>query len=160
LPRHDGKDNLVPPVRTTEEARQRGANGGKASGEARRKKALMSTMFGEWLADEHGIKLDGKERKLTGVELLKLVNTKIMLKADSTSVQLQRVMFDATEGSKSRVDLSGHMDMTHLSLDKLSPEEFQAAQDAFVIRNGERIERLKKEAEERLMLEAPEEREE
>ena len=104
MPSSDGRDNLIPP-RTKDEARQRGANGGKASGEARRKKALMSQMFGEWLADEHGIKLDGKERKLTGTELLKMVNTKIVLKADSTTVALERLMIEATEGSKFEVSI-------------------------------------------------------
>lgn len=59
-------------------------------------------------------------------------------------------------GRRDQVEMSGTMDLNHVALTKLSPEEFQAAQDAFVIRNAERIERLKKEAEERLMLEAPE----
>lgn len=104
MPRHDGTPNLNP-VRTKEEARERGIAGGKSSGEARRKKALMSQMFGEWLADEHGIKLDGKERKLTGVELLKLVNTKIILKADATTVSLEKLMIEATEGSKFEVSI-------------------------------------------------------
>jgi transposase len=62
-------------------------------------------------------------------------------------------------GRRDQVELNGTMDLNHVALTKLSPEEFQAAQDAFVIRNAERIERLKKEAEERLMLEAPEEKE-
>jgi hypothetical protein len=35
-----GKDNLVP-IRTTEEARERGKNGGKKSGEARRNKKML-----------------------------------------------------------------------------------------------------------------------
>ena len=38
-------DNLVPPCRTTEEARKRGANGGKKSGEARRAKKRLREMI-------------------------------------------------------------------------------------------------------------------
>lgn len=37
---HGGEENLVP-VRTVDEARERGRNGGKASGEARRRKKSM-----------------------------------------------------------------------------------------------------------------------
>lgn len=37
---HSGEENLVP-VRSTDEARARGRNGGKASGEARRRKKTM-----------------------------------------------------------------------------------------------------------------------
>lgn len=37
---HGGEENLVP-VRTVDEARERGRNGGKASGEARRRKKTM-----------------------------------------------------------------------------------------------------------------------
>lgn len=37
---HGGEENLVP-VRSTDEARARGRNGGKASGEARRRKKSM-----------------------------------------------------------------------------------------------------------------------
>lgn len=36
--------NLVPPVRTTSEARERGKNGGKKSGEARRRKKTMQEL--------------------------------------------------------------------------------------------------------------------
>lgn len=36
--------NLVPPVRTTSEARERGKNGGKKSGEARRRKKSMQEL--------------------------------------------------------------------------------------------------------------------
>src|SRR6266487_6015599 len=60
-------------------------------------------------------------------------------------------------GRKDHVEMNGTMDLNHVALTKLSPQEFQQAQDAFIIRNAERIERLKKEAEERLLLEGPEE---
>lgn len=60
-------------------------------------------------------------------------------------------------GRKDRVEMSGQVDLTHVALMKMSPEEFQKAQDAFVLRNAERMKRLEKEAEERLLLEGPHE---
>jgi hypothetical protein len=42
MPRTGKIENLKPPVRTTEEARERGRNGGIKSGEARREKKLMT----------------------------------------------------------------------------------------------------------------------
>lgn len=98
-------ENLVPTnLRTKEEARELGAKGGKASGEARRKKAQMSEMFGRWLAEEHKIKLDGKEQMVTGLRLIELVNLKIIMKGDSTSVALQKLMLEATEGTKFEIE--------------------------------------------------------
>lgn len=41
MARYDGSANLVEPVRTTEEARERGRNGGIASGKARREKKYI-----------------------------------------------------------------------------------------------------------------------
>lgn len=90
-----GKENLKPPFRTPEEAREKGRNGGKKSGEARRKKALLSQIYGELLAEKHAL---GKGKNIKGVikEVLK--------KGGAPAVSMIKEMREATEGSKLLID--------------------------------------------------------
>lgn len=86
------KQNLQP-VRTKEEARERGRNGGIKSGQARREKKLLSEFYGEVLADLY--KVDARKG-----DSAKNIIKKILARGDSASVSMLKEMREATEGSK------------------------------------------------------------
>jgi hypothetical protein len=85
-----GVDNLKP-VRTKDEARERGRSGGKKSGKARREKKLMSQIYADILADQHG-KKKGKK--------IKDVVQEIIEDGGSPAVSMLKEIREATEGSK------------------------------------------------------------
>lgn len=82
--------NLVP--LTTEKARKIGAIGGKRSGEVKREKKLLSSMYAEILAK--GFEVDGQRLSLDEV-----VST-IISQNNSASVSMLKEIREATEGSK------------------------------------------------------------
>lgn len=79
-------------IPTSEEARRNGAKGGKASGEARRKKKLLRECLDELLAREYDTKLG----KMTGSEAL---SVQLMQKALNGDVKAFEVLRD-TAGEK------------------------------------------------------------
>lgn len=79
-------------IPTSEEARRNGAKGGKASGEARRKKKLLRECLDELLAREYDTKLG----KMTGSEAL---SVQLMKKALNGDVKAFEVLRD-TAGQK------------------------------------------------------------
>ena len=64
-----GKDNLVP-IRTTEEARERGANGGVKSGEARREKKLLRELLNDLLDRPNNLMLDENGNPMTNAAIM------------------------------------------------------------------------------------------
>jgi hypothetical protein len=93
-----GKDNLKP-IKTVDEAREKGRRGGIKSGKARREKKLMSEIYAEFLAKEHDIvDATGKKKKLIGHELVNRVMNKVISRADSASVGLLKEIREGTEG--------------------------------------------------------------
>ena len=82
--------NLVP--LTTEKARKIGAIGGKRSGEVKREKKLLSSMYAEILSK--GFEVDGQRLSLDEV-----VST-IISQNNSASVSMLKEIREATEGSK------------------------------------------------------------
>lgn len=100
MARQPKTDNLRP-VRTKEEARERGRAGGKKSGEARLEKKRWAEFHAAFLASEHDVKLDEKRTEhLGGQALLNAVFAKILSRGDSASVSLIKEMREAAEGSK------------------------------------------------------------
>lgn len=90
------EQNLIP-VKTKEEARERGRNGGIRSGEAKREKKLLSERYAKMLASEFNI--DG--------ETLDDIIKGVLKRKDSASVSMLKEMREASEGSK--IDLSGEV---------------------------------------------------
>ena len=85
-----GVDNLRP-VKTKEEARERGRNGGKKSGIAKREKKLMSQVYADILAEQTGQK--------KGLDLKTVVKT-ILQEGGSPAVSMLKEIREATEGQK------------------------------------------------------------
>ena len=93
--------NLKPnPERSPEELRNMAIKGGIASGEARRKKRLMSDIYRDFLIEEFDIVLNERELKLTGEKLLNSVIKDVLAKGGAPSVSLMKEIREATEGGK------------------------------------------------------------
>lgn len=86
------------PVKTVEEAREKGRNGGIKSGIAKRKKKLITEIYIKFLAKKFDIIIDEKKKKLSGNQLLDYVMQEILLKGDSASVALLKEIRQAIEG--------------------------------------------------------------
>ncbi|MBN2402007.1 MAG: hypothetical protein JXN64_06385 [Spirochaetes bacterium] len=87
-------DNLIP-VKTKEEARERGRNGGIKSGKARKERKLLSEIYKEILAKRYNVKTKGKS--------ITDITDKVLSRGDSATVSLLREMREATEGSMLKV---------------------------------------------------------
>jgi len=102
MPSSDGYKNLRPIKKgelSTQEAKKRGTNGGKASGKVRREKKLMSQIYADLLADQSGIKRGGGIRAVAQ-EILNSTNVKSV----SARVALMRELREGTEGSKIKTE--------------------------------------------------------
>lgn len=98
------QENLVP--LTTEKAREIGKKGGVASGLAKKEKKLMSAIYAEFLAAEYNIQLeDGSTKKVSGTDMVNQVMKKVLARGDGASVGMLREIREATEGSRSTVDV-------------------------------------------------------
>ncbi len=103
-----GQDNLIPTSqRSKDEARELGRKGGIASGKARKEKALLSEMYGSMLAGTFNVEIDGKIEKMTGKRFLTEVVQRIIMSGDSASVAMLKEIREATEGTKSKHEISG-----------------------------------------------------
>jgi len=94
--------------RSKEEASELGRKGGIASGEARREKKRLSTIYGEMLAGKYEVTINGEKQKLDGAELVRFIMRDVLMRRDSASVSLLKEMREALEGSK--VSLLGEDD--------------------------------------------------
>jgi hypothetical protein len=102
-------DKLIPASkRSKKEASELGRKGGIASGEARREKKRLSTIYGEMLAGKYEVTINGEKQKLDGAELVRFIMRDVLMRRDSASVSLLKEMREALEGSK--VSLLGEDD--------------------------------------------------
>lgn len=102
-------DKLIPTnKRSKKEASELGRRGGIASGEARREKKRLSTIYGEMLAGKYEVTINGEKQKLDGAELVRFIMRDVLMRRDSASVSLLKEMREALEGSK--VSLLGEDD--------------------------------------------------
>ena len=93
-----GRVENLQPVKTKAEAIERGRNGGIKSGEVRRKKKIMASIYAEMLADEYEIQIDDETKaKLSGPAFIKYVTKQILLKADRASVAQLKEMKEEVE---------------------------------------------------------------
>ena len=67
---------------------ERGKLGGIASGEARAKKKLMSEIYAEFLSEEHDVKIDDLQKKLSGQRLAVAAMARVLARGDSASVAM------------------------------------------------------------------------
>lgn len=106
MPRKGGvPENLNPPIKTANEARRLGKNGGKASGVARREKKLMSQIYGEFLAERFKVRVDGKDQEITGADLVGRVVKTVLNDGGAPAVSLMKEIREATEGTKSQLTI-------------------------------------------------------
>lgn len=118
--------NLIPiSERTSSELREMTSKGGKASGKARKEKAVISAMYARFLAKKTKVLIDGKPA--TGEKLIEQVVAQLFAKgSDASKVALMKEMREALEGSK--VQVSG-ADGGPFNVFLLSREEAQARLD-------------------------------
>lgn len=102
-------DNLKP-VRTKEEARERGRAGGIASGKARAEQKYMSGVYARMFAKKFDVNIDGELQKLEGTELFEKVVLRVLLNFDSSTVAMFREMGDKLEGKKVSIDVTGRIE--------------------------------------------------
>ena len=125
MPRHIGTDNLQP-VKTKEEAKERGRNGGIKSGEVRRKKKIMASIYAEMLADEYEIQIDEETKaNLSGPAFIKYVTKQILLKADRASVAQLKEMKEEVE----KLDDEGTDNELRIVIDDEQEEQEDEKQD-------------------------------
>ena len=105
------KANLV--RLSTERAREIGALGGVATGEAKRKKKLMSQIYGDLLADQYDVKIDGKVQKIDGDKFVKAIARDVLMRRDGSSVSMLKEIREATEGNN--INISGDLDIYEMS---------------------------------------------
>ena len=92
-----GIKNLKP-VKTTEEARARGKQGGIKSGQVRRERKLLSDIYGEVLSELYEV--DAKK----GTPAKNIIK-QILARTDNASVSMLKEIREATEGNK--LEISG-----------------------------------------------------
>ena len=94
------EQNLIPvSERTPSELREMTRKGGRASGKARKEKAVISAMYAKFLAKKTKVNIDGKPA--TGLQLFEYAVTTIISKgSDAAKVAVMKEMREALEGSK------------------------------------------------------------
>jgi len=123
------EDNLKRGGITAETAPILGHNGGVKSAEVKREKKLMSQIYSEFLISKFNVKTSEGEREVTGSDLVDEVMKKVLKKGGSPAVSMMKEIREATEGSKTQVDLSGGLDIT-----SLTPEERAKKIDEIIAR--------------------------
>lgn len=99
--RHPGSENLIPLTqRSPEEAAEIRRKGGLASAESKERKRLLSEAYAEVLKEEYEIE-EGAS--------LKGVIKAIIRRGDAPSVSMLKEIREATEGSKSTIDVTGNL---------------------------------------------------
>lgn len=93
-----------------EELARRGHVGGIKSGEVRRAKSLLSKNFADFLAGEHDVVISGQRKKVSGQKLINSVVSKVLAEANGSSVDLLRLIWEATESPpKKKFDINQYM---------------------------------------------------
>jgi len=107
-------ENLIPnSQRTPEERRENARKAGKASVEARRKKKYFMEIYGEMLADEYDVTIDGKKEKISGKKFVKIIAKDILLRRDSASVAQLETMRKTLDGDSLEIEATvEHVDAT------------------------------------------------
>lgn len=122
--RRGAPENLVPQNRRTKEEQKNIARkGGIASGEARREKKRLSTIYGEMLAGKYEVTINGEKQKLDGAELVRFIMRDVLMRRDSASVSLLKEMREGTEGSK--VQLDANVNMRKYDFSKLTDAQLE-----------------------------------
>lgn len=112
--------NLIPnSERTPEELREQTRKGGIISGQRRREKKLMSTIYADLLADKYEVETKEGKKTVDGGKLLQTVARDILMRRDSASVSLMKEIREATEGN----NINLHATML---TDKMTPAERKA----------------------------------
>lgn len=103
--RKDGRDNLIP-VRTEAEAKAKGAKGGKASGETRRRKADVKKTITDILNNSYTtVNKDGSISSVTGIEAIMINLFKMATDPKSrNSVQAIKLVLELYEGKQNRAE--------------------------------------------------------
>lgn len=105
MPKAGRVENLIPANRRSkEEARALGRAGGIKSGQVRKEKKLLSQIYGDMLAKEYDVTIDGKSSKMSSEAFIQLVTREIINRRDSASVAMLREIREATEGQNINVD--------------------------------------------------------
>ena len=107
------------PVKSKEEATLRGRNGGIRSGQVKREKKLMTSIYADLLADKYEVTINGEKVKIDGSKLVQSVARDILMRRDSSSVSLMKEIREATEGQN--VNITGSIETS-----ALTPEERKA----------------------------------
>ena len=97
MPRGNPSKLIPNSQRTPEELREQTRKGGIASGEARRKKKLMASIYAEMLADKYEVVINGNKEKIDGVKLVKIITRDVLLRRDSASVAMLREMREGND---------------------------------------------------------------
>jgi hypothetical protein len=97
MPRGNPSKLIPNSQRTPEELREQTRKGGIASGEARRKKKLMASIYAEVLADKYEVTLNGNKEKIDGVKLVKIITRDVLLRRDAASVAMLREMREGND---------------------------------------------------------------
>jgi len=98
-------ENLIPnSQRTPEERRENARKAGKASVEARRKKKYFMEIYGEMLAEEYDVTIDGKKEKISGKKFVKIIAKDILLRRDSASVSMLDQMRKTLDGDSLEIE--------------------------------------------------------
>lgn len=88
-------DNLDTDL-STDEARKRGSNGGKRSGEARREKKRLSQIYADFLEKKFGAEFGGK----TGAQMAEDFIAGLIYKKHPAAIAMLKELREGTEGSK------------------------------------------------------------
>jgi len=117
-------DKLIPQnKRTKKEQSEIARKGGIASGEARREKKRLSTIYGEMLAGKYEVTINGEKQKLDGAELVRFIMRDVLMRRDSASVSLLKEIREGTEGSK--VQLDANVNMRKYDYSKLTDAQLE-----------------------------------
>ena len=87
-------------ISSTEQAREMGRKGGKASAKAKKEKKHMSQIYGEFLAEKFSVTVDGERQETTGAAFLSQVVKKVLVAGGSPAVSMMKEIREATEGTK------------------------------------------------------------
>jgi len=118
MAKNKGKIENLKPIKplSHDEAVEQGRRGGKKSVEVRRERKLLSQIYGDLLADEYEIKIDGKMQKIEGASLVKAIAKDVLERRDSSSVSMMKEIREATEGKN--INLSAGITILASSTDE------------------------------------------
>lgn len=111
MPRTGRVENLDP-ARSKEVARERGANGGRKSGESKRERKRLSQIYADFLEKKFGAEFEGK----TGAQMAEDFIAGLIYKKHPAAIAMLKELREGTEGSK--VEHSGSIVIQATSQDE------------------------------------------